>query len=62
MNYDETLALVRAKLADRKILRVAKATGLSRNTVHSVMSGRHNPNASTLALLAQYLGVNDVAS
>jgi len=59
INDQETLDLVRDALKDRKLLRVAESTGLSRNTVQAVAAGRVDPHPSTIKVLADYLGVNN---
>ena len=59
INNQETLDLVRVALKDRKLLRVAECTGLSRNTVQAVAAGKVSPHPSTIKVLADYLGVNN---
>lgn len=51
------LDLVREALQDRNILRVSHATGIARNTLYRIRNGDTIPHASTLAVLAKYLGV-----
>jgi transcriptional regulator with XRE-family HTH domain len=48
---------IAAALADRRIDKVMKATGLSRSTIIDIRDGRNkNPTLATIAKLAQYLG------
>ena len=56
---NNTLDLVREALKDRKMSRVAKATGLSRNTVQAVANGVFEHHHATVKVLADYLGVNN---
>lgn len=56
MDYNELLDYVRLRLQDRKILTVAKNTGLHANTVYFIANGRTaEPNAKTLEKLKSYL-------
>lgn len=52
MGLDE----IRAALADRRLDKVAEATGIHRNTLGAIRSGRNaNPSWRTLKTLADYL-------
>jgi len=51
-----TLDEIRAALADRRLDRVAEATGLHENTIWAIRSGRNeNPSYRTLRSLSDYL-------
>ena len=51
---------IRKRLQDRVIGAVSDATGLSRNTVAGIKSGKiRTASRSTVAALAKYLGVTD---
>lgn len=51
-----TLEEIREKLKDRKLSMVAEATGLSRQAVHNVMTGRTpRPYFDTVRRLVEYL-------
>ena len=51
-----TLEQIREKLQDRRLSMVALATGLSRQAVHNVATGRTpNPSHETVRRLAEYL-------
>lgn len=53
---DEQLVRIRAALSDRKVSKVASATGLHRNTVRNIMKGANGtPSIETLDKLGQYL-------
>ena len=50
-----TLDEIRSALADRRLDRVAEATGLHRNTIAGIRSGRNaNPTLRTLRALSDY--------
>jgi len=55
MEAEMTENEIRAALADRKIKAVAKATGLSRGTIHRFIKGEKTPHRATLAVLEAYL-------
>jgi DNA-binding phage protein len=46
---------IRSALADRNIKAVAKATGLSRGTIHRFLKGGTEPHRATLVVLESYL-------
>lgn len=46
---------IRSALADRNIKAVAKATGLSRGTIHRFLKGGTEPHHATLVVLEKYL-------
>ena len=51
-----TLDEIRTKLKDRKLSMVAEATGLSRQAVHNVITGRTpKPSFDTVRRLVEYL-------
>lgn len=51
-----TLEEIREKLKDRKLSVVAASTGLSRQAVHNVMTGRTpRPSFDTVRRLVEYL-------
>lgn len=51
-----TLDEIRTALADRRIDRVAEATGLHENTIWAIRAGRNeNPSYRTLRSLSDYL-------
>ena len=51
-----TLEEIKAKLADRRLDAVAKATGLHVNSVARIRDGKNlNPKHSTVAVLSAYL-------
>lgn len=51
-----TLEEIKAKLADRRLDAVAKATGLHVNSVARIRDGKNlNPKHSTVAALSAYL-------
>ena len=50
-----TKSEIRAALADRNIKSVAKATGLSRGTIHRFIKGETTTHRATLAVLEAYL-------
>lgn len=50
------LTRIRAALKDRKVSKVAEATGLHRNTVRNIMKGVNGiPEMGTIEKLANYL-------
>lgn len=52
-----TLDEIRAALADRRLTAVSEATGVHRNTLSQIRSGRLlNPSYETIARLSDYLG------
>lgn len=46
---------IRRRLADRKVLRVAQATGLNPNTIYRLLNGTAYPSYHTLRKLSEYL-------
>jgi transcriptional regulator with XRE-family HTH domain len=54
MNLEE----IQKALEDRIISKVAEGTGLNPHTIYRIQKGKHNPNKSTLKLLAHYLESN----
>lgn len=46
---------IRRRLADRKVLRVAQATGLNPNTIYRLINGTVKPSYETLIKLSKYL-------
>lgn len=55
-----TLDKIRDALADRVLEVVSSKTGISPNTLSGIRSGRiTRPHASTLKVLADYLGVTE---
>jgi DNA-binding XRE family transcriptional regulator len=54
-----TLAQIKDRLQDRRIDKVAKATGLARQTVHEIKAGINtNPKLNTMLALSAYLESN----
>ena len=58
MTYEEKYQAVATALQDRRVLKVAAATGVSRGTIYSILKnvGR-KPLITTLNRLANYLGL-----
>lgn len=56
-----TIDKIKYALEDRTLSVVAAKTGLSRNTLSNIMRGVGKPNAATIKVLADYLGVKDDA-
>lgn len=53
---EKEMARIRAALADRKLSKVAEATGLHENTVRNIAKGRGgNPTMATIEKLTVYL-------
>ena len=53
---DEQVARIRKALEDRRVGKVAEATGLHRNTVRNIMRGKGGaPSMETLDRLGKYL-------
>lgn len=53
---EKEMARIRAALADRKLSKVAEATGLHENTVRNIAKGRGgNPTMATIEKLTAYL-------
>lgn len=52
-----TLDKIKCALEDRTLSVVAEKTGLSRNTLSNIKHGIGTPNAATIKVLADYLGV-----
>ena len=51
-----TLDEIRAALSDRRLTAVSEATGVHRNTLSQIRSGRlKNPSYETIARLSNYL-------
>lgn len=51
-----TVEEIKKKLSDRKIRKVAQATGISYQTLYDILSGRNdNPTAKTIQALTDYL-------
>jgi DNA-binding XRE family transcriptional regulator len=54
-----TLEQIKDRLQDRRIDKVAKATGLARQTVHEIKVGINtNPKLNTMLALSAYLEIN----
>lgn len=58
---DNLLQKVRQALSDRNIQAVAKASGVSANTIYRIINDQHErgPMQANLYRLADYLGVSD---
>ena len=55
-----TLDKIKGALADRVLKVVSSKTGISENTLSGIKTGRIKaPHASTVAVLARYLGVTE---
>lgn len=50
-----TLEQIRENLKDRNLSAVADATGIHRNAIYRLMSGRANPSYETVRRLVEYL-------
>jgi DNA-binding phage protein len=60
LTYEEKYQAVSDALQDRRIQKVAAATGLSRGTLYSVLNKvGTKPHLPTLNTLAQYLGIKE---
>ncbi len=58
MKQEQTIAAIRAALADRRIAVVSASTGLGRNTIYRLMNGsKRKPTAGTLKILTDYLNI-----
>lgn len=57
-----TIEEIRRRLRDHNLSAVAKATGLSNDTLYRLMNGVVTPSPATIAVIALYLrGTNDQA-
>ena len=52
---DDLIERIREAMQDRVYARVARATGLSADTIRHVVTGKHPPRRATLRILADYL-------
>ena len=59
MGILDTIAKVRAKLADASKLEVANATGLSRVGLYKIERGEVTPSVDTLLKLADHFNIKD---
>jgi len=58
---NELIIKIQAALQDRVILKVARATGLSKTTIFRIRDGQYQnkgPQLGTVKVLADYLGVS----